>query len=138
MAAAADAAIDNVLLNGTGPIVRPKKEVAHVAAVTLGGICDIAEAWERICSGRGISLRLAGIFCHAAPQVRFKGQSGKTACELADLLVVTDIRKRGALTSEGCANSSKNGACKTASVDDRPRRAASNWTFTRTGIVLIL
>jgi len=98
MAAAADAAIDNVLLNGTGPIVRPKKEVAHVAAVTLGGICDIAEAWERICSGRGISLRLAGIFCHAAPQVRFKGQSGKTACELADLLVVTDIRKRGALT----------------------------------------
>jgi hypothetical protein len=98
MATAADAAIDNVLLNGEGPIVRPKKEVTYVAAVTLGGIYGIAEAWRQICSGHGISLRLAGVFCHAAPMVRFKGAQGKTDCELADLLVVTDIRKGGALT----------------------------------------
>jgi hypothetical protein len=98
MAAEADAAIDDALLHGAGPIVRPKKEVAYVAAVTLGGIYDIAAAWTPICSGRGVSLRLAGVFCHAAPIVRFRGKSGKTDCELADLLVVTDIRKRGVLT----------------------------------------
>jgi hypothetical protein len=98
MATEADAAIDDALLNGAGPIVRPKKEVAYVAAVTLGGVYEIAEAWRPICAGRGMSLRLAGVFCHAAPIVRFKGRSGKTVCELGDLLVVTDIRKGGALT----------------------------------------
>lgn len=98
MAVAADAVIDDVLLNGAGPILRPKKEITYVAAVTLGGIYGIADAWRRICSGRGISLRLAGVFCHAAPIVRFKGRSGKTNCELADLLVVTDIKKGGVLT----------------------------------------
>jgi hypothetical protein len=98
MAIEADAAIDNALLAGAGPIVRPKKEVAYVAAVTLGGIYDIAEAWRPICSGHGMSLRLAGVFCHAAPIVRFKGRSGKTDCELADLLVVTDIRMGSTLT----------------------------------------
>lgn len=98
MAAAADAAINNVLLNGAGErIVRPKKEVAYVAAVTLGGIYDIAEAWNPICSGRGISLRLAGVFCHAAPIVKFGRKPLERKCELADLLVVTDIRKSGAL-----------------------------------------
>jgi hypothetical protein len=98
MAIEADAAIDNALLAGAGPIVRPKKEVAYVAAVTLGGIYDIAEAWRPICFGHGMSLRLAGVFCHAAPIVRFKGRSGKTDCELADLLVVTDIRMGSTLT----------------------------------------
>ena len=98
MGDAADAAIAEVLLNGTWPmVVRPKKEVAYVAAVTLSGIHAIAEAWEPICSGRGVSMRLAGVFCHAAPQVSFKGQSGRTKCELADLLVVTDVRRNGVL-----------------------------------------
>ena len=98
MATAADTAIDNVLIRGARPMISPPhKEVGYVAAVTLGGIRDIASAWEPICSGLGLTIRLAGVFCHAAPIVTFKGASGRTSCELADLLVVADIKKRGLL-----------------------------------------
>jgi hypothetical protein len=99
MADATDAAINDVLLNGAGQmLVRPKKEIAYVAAMTIGGIHEIANAWGPICSGQGITMRLAGVFCHAAPVVTFNGKSGKTDCELADLLVVTDLKRRSQLT----------------------------------------
>lgn len=61
MAKAADAAINSALLYGTPPLlVRPKKEVAYVAAITLGGIHEIAAAWAPICAGQGLALRLTG------------------------------------------------------------------------------
>jgi hypothetical protein len=98
MADEADAAINAALLRGASPMLtRPRKEVAYVAAVTLGGLYGIADAWGPICRGWGFGLNLAGVFCHAAPEVRFKGKAGAAQCELADLLVVTDLRKKGRL-----------------------------------------
>ena len=122
MGQAADAAINNVLLSGTRPMmIWPKMEVAYVAAVTLGGLYGIAEAWEPICSGRGVTLRLAGVFCHAAPQMRYKGRAGETECELADLLVVTDVRRRsGLLIRRAGSHPSENGSCKVPCFLDRP------------------
>ena len=99
MAEEADKAINTILLHGTpSMVVRPKKEIAYVAAVTLGGIHGIADAWGRIPSRRGLAMRLAGVYCHAAPIVRFVANGETRDCELADLLVVTDVRKSGVLT----------------------------------------
>jgi hypothetical protein len=93
MAASANTVIENVLLVGAS-VMRspPRSEVGFVAAVTLGGITDIANAWIPLCNGAGLSIRLSGVFCHAAPLVNFKnGRRRWETCELADLLVVVDL-----------------------------------------------
>jgi hypothetical protein len=99
MAAKANRAIDNVLYVGSQTMISPpRSEVGFVAAVTLGGINDIAKAWRPLCAGHGLTLQLAGVFCHAAPVVTFKDHSGRTGhCELADLLVVVDVTNAGGL-----------------------------------------
>lgn len=85
----ADRAIGDVLLSGS-PLMRspPRTEVGFVAAVTLGGIKAIADAWESTLKSAGLSLNIHGVFCHGAPQVI----AGKIHCELADLLIVVDRR----------------------------------------------
>jgi hypothetical protein len=97
MASAANRAIDNVLFQGSHAMIsRPRTEVGFVAAVTLGGIRDIAKAWTSICNGHGLTIQLSGVFCHAAPMIKFTdAKSRPRRCELADLLVVVDITNHG-------------------------------------------
>ena len=98
MSDAADAVIGNVLLHGSnGMRTVPRSEVGLVAAVTLGGIDKIAAAWRPILSASQFALSTTGVFCHAAPMVRFShpGILVQT-CELADLLVVVDFMHKGA------------------------------------------
>jgi hypothetical protein len=99
MASAANSGIDNALLVGSDAMLSPpRSEVGFVAAVTLGGIPDIAKAWKPLCAGCGLTLQLTGVFCHAAPMVKFIDGHGKRRhCELADLLLVVDVTSAGAV-----------------------------------------
>ena len=92
LTSAADVVVDDVLLRGShGMRARPRTEVGFVAAITLGGVPGIASAWAPLLRPHGYSLKIDGVFCHAAPVVAFKGGQGpRVHCELADLLVVTD------------------------------------------------
>jgi hypothetical protein len=89
----AEAEIDAVLRNGSARmLVRPNAEVGFVAAFILEGVNRIASTWAPELGLMGYSLKMQGVFCHAAPVVDFLGPSGeKLGCELADLLVVTDF-----------------------------------------------
>jgi hypothetical protein len=99
MAEKADAAINLALFNGAQPMRGGShSELAYVGAVTLDGLHGISAAWEPICRRLGVTMRLLGVYCHAAPQVLFDGKVKRTKCELADLLVVTDVKKKGGLT----------------------------------------
>lgn len=97
MSVTADAVIGDVLLRGShGMRTAPRAEVGVVAAVTLGGIDKIASAWRPILSASKLALSITGVFCHAAPMVRFSGTgSFVQTCELADLLVVMDFLHKG-------------------------------------------
>lgn len=101
LTSSADAVVDDVLLRGShGMRARPRTEVGFVAAITLGGVPGIASAWTPLLTSHGYSLKIDGVFCHAAPIVSFMGAGGLTArCELADLLVVVDhFDAKGQLT----------------------------------------
>jgi hypothetical protein len=97
MASEANRAIDSVLVQGSQAMISPPRaEVGFVAAVTLGGIGHIAKTWTSICKGHGLTIQLSGVFCHAAPMVKFTDAKGQLRrCELADLLVVVDITNYG-------------------------------------------
>jgi hypothetical protein len=97
MAVTADGVVGAVLLQGSGGMqTTPRTEVGFVAAITLGGISGIATAWRPLLGSLGIRLSISGVFCHAAPQIRFERSSGGYAtCELADLLVVVDSNESG-------------------------------------------
>ena len=99
MASTANNAIDKALLLGSQAMRSPPRaEVGFVAAVTLGAITDIAIAWKPLCAGSGFSLELSGVFCHAAPKVKFTGANGQPGhCELADLLIIVDVITAGSL-----------------------------------------
>src|SRR5437763_13137363 len=97
MAKAADGVIGDILLRGSGGMQTiPRTEVGLVAAVTLGGISKIASVWRPLLKSSGLSVRVTGVFCHAAPLVQFKASKGQRSnCELADLLVVVDHQRSG-------------------------------------------
>ena len=118
MSTAADKAIGPVLAHGSsGMKSPPRTEVGFVAAVTLGGIRDIASAWQQILAGIGCSLSVTGVFCHSSPQVRFRRAGmGVTTCELADLLVVIDWEPRWAYGRVACLIQAKM-AAKAKRVD---------------------
>jgi hypothetical protein len=62
MGSAANRAIDNVLVQGSHAMISPPRtEVGFVAAVTLGGIRDIATAWSSICGGHGLTIQISGV-----------------------------------------------------------------------------
>lgn len=93
LAGAADAALAPVLLNGAAAFGQnpPTGEVGFVAAVVLGGVPAIANAWRPILRPAGYQLRISGVFCHQSPQATFTDNNGvRKSCELADLLVVVD------------------------------------------------
>lgn len=111
-----DAVVEQVLLHGSsGMLAAPRSEVSFVAAVTLGGVPDIASEWSRILRPLGLKLEMHGVFCHAAPVVEFQAVRGsKLGCELADLLLVTDyvglsgqIRRRASLIQAKMASKAK-------------------------------
>jgi hypothetical protein len=97
MADTANDAIGNALLLGSQAMRSPPRtEVGFVAAVTLGAVRDIAAAWTGLCAGSVFSLKLFGVFCHAAPMVKFTGANGQPRrCELADLVIVVDVITAG-------------------------------------------
>ena len=100
MSLAANAVIEDVLLRGSqGMRTAPRTEVGLVAAVVLGGVNKIATVWAPFLSKSSMSLNLVGVFCHAAPLVRFQpaGTNVQT-CELADLLIVVDFTDNGVTT----------------------------------------
>jgi hypothetical protein len=100
MSLAANAVIEDVLLHGSqGMRTVPRTEVGLVAAVVLGGVNRIAAAWAPVLSRSNMSLNLIGVFCHAAPLVRFQPTVGNMqTCELADLLLVVDFTHSGGIT----------------------------------------
>lgn len=99
MADAADAAINRALFNAAQLMSGGShSELAYVGAVTLEGLHGISDAWKPICRNYKMAMRLLGVYCHASPMVVFDGKSKGTKCELADLLVVTDVREKGRLT----------------------------------------
>jgi hypothetical protein len=100
MATKANDAIDKVLYVGSQAMISPPRaEVGFVAAVTLGGVTEIAKAWRPVCRDLGLRLDLSGVFCHAAPVVEFSDARHRSySCELADLLVVVDVGSAGSFT----------------------------------------
>lgn len=91
LATAANTAIDNVLRTGAPGQTIPTGEVGFVAAVTVGGVYDIATAWNSILQPHNLSVKMNGVFCHQSPKVNFTDSHGSVvSCELADLLVVVE------------------------------------------------
>ncbi|MBZ9740684.1 hypothetical protein [Mesorhizobium sp. CO1-1-4] len=98
LATSANTAIDMVLRNGAPGQTTPTGEVGFVAAVTLGGVYDIAAAWTPILNPHGYSVKISGVFCHQSPKATFTDiHSNVVSCELADLLVVVEDHTGGSL-----------------------------------------
>ena len=96
LAQAADTAIDHVLRTGAPGQNTPTGEVGFVAAVVLGGVHDIASAWQPLLQPHGLSVKMSGVFCHQTPKATFTDNHGSVvSCELADLLVVVDDNTSG-------------------------------------------
>ena len=93
LARAADAAINGVLKTGATHAGQstPTGEVGFVAAMVIGGVHALANAWTPILNPAGYSVKIAGVLCHQTPMVDFVDAAGAPQrCELADLLVVVD------------------------------------------------
>lgn len=93
LATAANAAINGVLRTGATSAGQspPTGEVGFVAAVVIGGVPALANAWTSILNPAGYSVQITGVFCHQSPMVDFTDAAGTPQrCELADLLVVVD------------------------------------------------
>lgn len=92
LANASQSAIDAALLGGApGPLHGPRTEPGYVAAICLHAVPNMARAWRSILAPTGVSVAMRSVFCHASPQVKFKGAvRSASQCELADLLVVVE------------------------------------------------
>src|ERR1700738_5062699 len=97
MSVTADASIGAGLLHGSsGMTAPPRAEVGLVAAVTLGAVDRVATAWRPLLDAAQSTLSLTGVFCHAAPMIKFSRPAPVVqTCELADLLVVVDLFHKG-------------------------------------------
>ncbi|MEX0319915.1 MAG: hypothetical protein AB3N21_18310 [Ruegeria sp.] len=96
LATAADTAINNVLQVGASGQSKPTGEVGFVAAVVIGGVHDIANAWSPLLHPHGLSVKMSGVFCHQTPRATFTDNHGTiVSCELADLLVVVEDNTGG-------------------------------------------
>lgn len=89
----ADALIGDALRGRTPQWPRiPHHEPSAVQAVTLGGVSQIAQAWNFLLRPSGLVVTTHAVFCHSSPQVDFASSgSSKPPVELADLLVVVDV-----------------------------------------------
>jgi hypothetical protein len=91
LSTAANSIVADSLKYGAKMMIRqPRSEVGYVAAVVLGAVPDIANAWWTILAPEGLQVRMEGVFCHGSPMVDFLATGLSTRCELADLLVVVD------------------------------------------------
>jgi hypothetical protein len=69
----------------------PTGETGFAAAIVIGGVPALANAWNPILNPAGYSVQIVGVFCHQSPIVDFIDAAGSPRhCELADLLVVVD------------------------------------------------
>lgn len=68
------------------------REEDFVASFVTVGVESIARRWDPILARHGVSLSIAGVFCHGRPQVTFDSSGKKCKVELADLLVVHSHR----------------------------------------------
>lgn len=112
LAPIADTHVENTL-NYRGPsMVRaPRTEVGFVAAIVHNAVLPLVKAWQPHLKAAGLRLSVTAVFCHGAPVVEFRNPAtGRTRCELADLLLVVDdhggsrIRRRASLIQAKMAN----------------------------------
>ncbi len=134
LSAAADKAINNVLLVGAPGQSTPKTEVDFVAAVVIGGVPDIAAAWRPVLHPHGYSVRMSGVFCHQSPKATFSDIHGTSvSCELADLLVVVEdntggkVGRRWAALVQAKIASSGGGKTLSSSGDLRQLDLFTRW-----------
>lgn len=73
------------------------REEDYVATLVTNGIPFLADRWGPLLQPKGVSLRLAGVFCHGYPQVSF--DSPPKRVELADLLVIHQHTKAGRVSA---------------------------------------
>lgn len=135
LSSAADAAISSVLSHGVpGQISPPSSEVGFVAAVVLGGVWELAQAWKPLLAPLNLSVNISGVFCHQSPKATFLDAQGMSAsCELADLLVVVEdytgvspYRRWATLIQAKMANAA-GGQSLSKSGDLRQLHLMSNW-----------
>jgi hypothetical protein len=98
MAAIASSAIGDALRFGSQHMTAPPRTaVGFVAAIIHRAVADIAAGWAPLCASQGLWLEIDGVFCHAAPMVRYTDTAGQQRrCELADLLIAVDTVSSGA------------------------------------------
>ena len=136
LASAADSALNNVLRTGalSWGQRQPTGEVGFVAAAVLGGVPDIAAAWQPILQKAGFGVTLSGVFCHQSPQATFTDSAGNlVSCELADLLIVVDDftggrqGQRWAVLVQATMAATGGGQSLTSSGDLRQLDLLSRW-----------
>jgi hypothetical protein len=95
----ANNAFSALLLRGASVMRKvPRTEVGFVAAIAIDGSCALASAWRRDLASIGLEMNILGVFCHGTPQIAYKWSNRAVRCELADLLVVIDVRESTSLS----------------------------------------
>ena len=127
LAAAADVAVNTSLDHGGPRSPRPHGEVSAVRSLTLDGFDAIAHAWEPLLRPLFLRLELTAVFTHSRPQVRFvpnRYTKGTGRCELADLLIVLDMRDHTGTIGDRRAALVQAKRLK----EDRIKLSGSDWT----------
>jgi hypothetical protein len=106
---------------------RAAREEDFVATLVTSGIPFLAERWAPLLRSKGISLKLAGVFCHGHPQVSFGTPPRKV--ELADLLIVHQHTKAGRVSARAILLQAKMSTDSThrLSRSDAQLDLFSNW-----------
>jgi hypothetical protein len=73
-----------------------RREEYFVASLVLNGPQLIKANWSPILQQLGLSVSIAGIFCHGRPQVKWDVNWASGTVELADLLIVIRTRRNRA------------------------------------------
>lgn len=92
----ADAVVDRVCRHRLGKMSRPPKiEIDFVASLVENGAPRLERLW-RHALGRGVNVRVGGVFTHQSPLVVVQGRAPRpvttNGCELADLLILHSHR----------------------------------------------
>jgi hypothetical protein len=114
--------------NLAGHLAKSKtREEDYVATLVTNGIPLLLDRWEPLLRPKGISLKLAGVFCHGHPQVSFGAACSRV--ELADLLVVHQHTKGSRVTARAILLQAKMSTDSThrLSASDPQLQLFSNW-----------
>lgn len=103
------------------------REEDYVATLVTNGIPLLLDRWEPLLLPKGITLKLAGVFCHGHPQVSFGVPCSQV--ELADLLVVHQHTKGARVSARAILLQAKMSTDSTHSLSasDPQLRLFSTW-----------